>query len=112
MFTEYLKYRRWLIYLRKSRQDDPDETVAQVLAKHEEILQEFARRELGGEIPEENIYREVASGESIAERVEVKKVLARIEDPEIEGVLVVERRAWSVLDGERGNSWRYGASSF
>ena len=90
MFTEYLKYRRWLIYLRKSRQDDPDETVAQVLAKHEEILQEFARRELGGEIPEENIYREVASGESIAERVEVKKVLARIEDPEIEGVLVVE----------------------
>ena len=90
MFTEYLKYRRWLIYLRKSRQDDPDETVAQVLAKHEEILQEFARRELGGEIPEENIYREVASGESISERVEIKKVLARIEDPEIEGVLVVE----------------------
>lgn len=90
MFTEYLKYRRWIIYLRKSRQDDPDETVAQVLAKHEEILQEYARREFGGEIPEENIYREVASGESIAERVEIKKVLARIEDPEIEGVLVVE----------------------
>ena len=90
MFIEYLKFRRWLIYLRKSRQDDPDETVAQVLAKHEEILQEFARREFGGEIPEENIYREVASGESIAEREEIKKVLARIEDPEIEGVLVVE----------------------
>lgn len=90
MLMEYLKYKRWLIYLRKSRQDDPDETVAQVLAKHEEILQEYARRELGGEIPEENIYREVASGESIAERVEVKKVLARIEDPEVEGVLVVE----------------------
>ena len=80
----------WLLYLRKSRQDDPTETVAQVLAKHEEILQEYARRELGGEIPEENIYREVASGESIAERVEIKKVLARIEDPEIKGVLVVE----------------------
>ena len=25
----------WLLYLRKSRQDDPNETVAEVLAKHE-----------------------------------------------------------------------------
>lgn len=90
MFTEYLKYRRWLIYLRKSRQDDPTQTVEEVLSKHEAMLQEYAEREFGGRIPEENIYREVVSGESIDDRVEIKKVLARIEETEIEGVLVVE----------------------
>ena len=45
MFTEYLKYRRWLIYLRKSRQDDPAQTVEEVLSKHETMLQEYAERE-------------------------------------------------------------------
>ena len=82
------EYLGWLIYLRKSRQDDPNETVEEVLAKHEAWLQEYAERELGGCIPEENIYREIVSGESIDERVEVQKVLARIEDPHIKGVLV------------------------
>lgn len=80
----------FLMYLRKSRQDDPKETVEEVLAKHEAQLQEYARRELGGEIPAENIYREVGSGESIAERVAIKQVLARIEAPDVEGVLVVD----------------------
>ncbi len=81
---------QWIIYLRKSRQDDPNETVEEVLAKHETILQEWAEKELGGRIPEENIYREVISGESIADREEIKKVLARLEDPNIKGVIVVE----------------------
>ena len=80
----------WLMYLRKSRQDDPNQTIAEVLAKHEQILQEYARKELGGVIPEEDIYREVVSGESIDDREEIKKVLARIEDPQVAGVLVVE----------------------
>lgn len=93
-YTPYENTRRsleiWLLYLRKSRQDDPKETVEEVLAKHEAILQEYAQQELGGRIPEENIYREVVSGESIDEREEVKKVLARLEDPAVKGVLVVE----------------------
>lgn len=80
----------YIIYLRKSRQDDPRETVEEVLAKHETMLQEYAQKELGGRIPEENIYREVVSGESIDDRVEIQKVLARIEDPNVKGVLVVE----------------------
>lgn len=80
----------WIIYLRKSRQDDPDQTVEEVLEKHEAMLQEYAEREFGGRIPEENIYREVVSGESIDDRVEIKKVLARLEDPAVLGVLVVE----------------------
>ncbi len=79
---------RYLMYLRKSRQDDPQETVEEVLAKHETMLQEYAEKELGGRIPEGNIYREVVSGESIDERVEIQKVLLRIEDPSIKGVLV------------------------
>ena len=91
---------QWLIYLRKSRQDDPNETVEEVLAKHETMLQEYAERELGGRIPEENIYREVVSGESIDDRVEVKKVLARIEDPHIKGVLVIEPQRLSRGDLE------------
>lgn len=80
----------WLLYLRKSRQDDPNETVEDVLAKHETQLQEWAERELGQRIPEENIYREIVSGESIDARDEIKKVLARIEDPAVAGVIVME----------------------
>lgn len=80
----------WIMYLRKSRQDDPNETVEEVLEKHETILQEWAERELGCKIEEENIYREVISGESIADREEIKKVLARLEDPAVVGVLCVE----------------------
>lgn len=80
----------YIIYLRKSRQDDPRETVEEVLAKHETMLQEYAVREFGQKIPEGNIYREIVSGESIEDREEIKKVLARIEDPRIRGVLVVE----------------------
>lgn len=80
----------FLLYLRKSRQDDPNETVEEVLAKHEAMLQEHAVRDLGGRIPEENIFREVVSGESIDDRVEIKKVLALIENPAVRGVLVME----------------------
>lgn len=85
-----LFYEEWLLYLRKSRQDDPHETVEQVLAKHERDLQDIAEREFGGRIPETNIYREVGSGESLKERSEIQKVLARLEDPNIKGVLVMD----------------------
>lgn len=95
-----LKNQIWLMYLRKSRQDDPNETVAEVLAKHESILQEWAKRELGREIPEDCIYREIVSGESLAERDEVQNLLARIEDPRVVGVLVVEPQRLSRGDLE------------
>ena len=81
----------WLMYLRKSRQDDPNETVAEVVEKHERRLQELAVLKLGGRVPEENIYREVVSGaESIDERIEIKKVLTRLEDENIKGVLFAD----------------------
>ena len=90
----------WLIYLRKSRQDNPDETIEEVLKKHEIILQEWALRELGHKIPEECIYREVCSGESIAEREQVQRLLARIEDPSIVGILCIEPQRLSRGDLE------------
>ena len=85
-----LKNQIWLMYLRKSRQDNPDESVEEVLAKHEGILQEWAKRELGREIPEDCIFREVISGESISERVKIQKILSKIEDPNVVGVVCVD----------------------
>ena len=79
-----------LVYLRKSRSDDPDLSVEEVLARHEEILDEWAMKNLGAPIPEENKYREVVSGETIADRPEVQKVLKRIESPKIKAILIVE----------------------
>ena len=86
----FATWEQYLIYLRKSRQDDPNETIEEVLAKHETMLQEYAVREFGHKIAEENIYREIVSGESIDAREEIKKVLSRIEDPNIKGVIVIE----------------------
>lgn len=80
----------YLMYLRKSRSDDPKETVEQVLAKHERILQNYAFSVLEMEIPDENIYREVVSGETIEDRPEVKKMFLRMQSNEIKGVLVVD----------------------
>ena len=82
-----LKLKIWILYLRKSRQDDPNETVEEVLAKHEAQLQEWAERELGYRIPEEYIYREIVSGERISDRTEMRKVLKAIESGEVAGII-------------------------
>ena len=90
LISPELKFKIWIIYLRKSRQDDPNETVEEVLAKHETILQEWAMRELGHRISEEYIYREIVSGERISDRREMQKVLRAIESGEVAGILCVE----------------------
>lgn len=79
-----------LVYLRKSRTDDPLLSVEEVLAKHEAILDEWAEKNLGRTVPEENKYREVVSGETIADRPEIQKVLKLIESPKIKAILTVE----------------------
>ena len=80
----------YLIYLRKSRQDNESETVEEVLERHEKQLQEYAVRELGHTIPEENIYREVVSGETIEDRPKVKAMFERMQHPSVKGVFVIE----------------------
>ena len=82
-----LKFKIWIMYLRKSRQDDPNETVEEVLAKHEAQLQDWAMKELGYRIPEEYIFREIVSGERISDRRELQKVLRAIESNEVAGII-------------------------
>ena len=80
----------YLIYLRKSRQDDERETIQEVLARHERQLQEYAVKTFGYAISEENIYREIVSGETIEDRPEINKVFTRMQNDDILGVLVIE----------------------
>ena len=79
-----------LVYLRKSRTDDPTMTVEEVLEKHEEILDDWAERNLGEKVPDANKYREVESGETIDDRPEIKKLLKMVESPRYKAILIVE----------------------
>lgn len=80
----------YIMYLRKSRQDEPNETVEEVLKKHEIQLQEYALNNFKYKIPNEDIYREVVSGETIDDRPMMQEVLKRIENSSIKGVLVID----------------------
>ena len=100
-----------IIYLRKSRSDDPAQTVEEVLAKHERILQDYCIKEYGKIIPEKRIYREVVSGETIQDRPVMQKLLKELETGNISGVLIVEPQRLSRGDlqdcGQIINSFRY-----
>ncbi len=107
----FLKDDEYIMYLRKSRADNPHESVEEVLEKHETLLQELAVRDLGGRIPEHCIFREVVSGETIAERPEFGKVLAMIENPKLAGVLCADPQRLSRGDledcGKCVNAFRF-----
>lgn len=79
-----------IMYLRKSRADDPLLTVSEVLLRHESKLDEWSERNLPALVPPENRYKEVVSGESISERGEFQKILKLVESPTIKAVLVVD----------------------
>jgi DNA invertase Pin-like site-specific DNA recombinase len=79
-----------LDYLRKSRSDDPMLSVEEVLEKHEHRLDEWSEKHLGAKVPEENKYRELGSGETIADRPAFQQLLKRIESPKIKAIKVVE----------------------
>lgn len=91
-----------LLYSRKSRTDDPMLTVEEVLEKHEQMLDDWVERNLPGmgKIPEENRFREVVSGETIASRPEIQKVLRKAESPRYKAVLCVEPQRLSRGDLE------------
>ena len=114
MSEVYLTSDEYIMYLRKSRADNPHESVEEVLGKHETILQEYAERQYGGRIPESCIYREIVSGETVSERPKMLEVLARIEDPRLKGVLVVEPQRLSRGDledcGKVTNAFRYSST--
>lgn len=82
-----------IIYLRKSRKDNDfnkEESLEKTLQRHETMLQEYAENIFGCKIPEKNIFREIVSGDTIADRPEMQKVLELIENDNIKGVLCVE----------------------
>ncbi len=90
-----------LIYLRKSRSDDPLLTVEEVLSKHEQMLNEWVQRNFPGQtIPEENRFREIVSGETIDSRPKMQELLRQMESPRIKAVLVVEPQRLSRGDLE------------
>ena len=77
-------------YDRKSRSDDPLLSVEEVLERHSKILEEYALKNLGGLIPEENKYKEVASSETIDDRPEMLRLLKDVESPAVKAVMVVD----------------------
>lgn len=79
-----------LDYLRKSRSDDPNLTVEEVLANHEQRLDDWSEKHQGGKVPPQNKYHELVSGETIADRPRFQELLKRIESPKIKAVKVVE----------------------
>lgn len=82
-----------IIYLRKSRKDsdfNKEESIEKTLERHETMLQDYAKNIFGCKIPEQNIFREVVSGDTIADRPEMQKVLDLIESDNVKAVLCVE----------------------
>lgn len=80
-----------IMYLRKSRADDPLKSVEEIVGNHEKSIDEWCERNLSGLIPPENRYKEIVSGgDSIADRPMFQKVLQLIESPKIKAVIVKE----------------------
>ena len=95
-----LKPEEIIIYLRKSRTDDPALTVSETLSKHEQMLDDYCRRTWEKLVPEQNRFREVVSGETIEARPEIKKVLHLIEQDRYKAILIVEPQRLSRGDLE------------
>lgn len=79
----------YYMYLRKSREDRDAEAhgEGETLARHENRLKELAEQ-LG--ITISHVYREVVSGETIAARPEMMRLISDIENNRPDGVLVIE----------------------
>lgn len=74
------------IYLRKSRDED-NETRDITLARHEKLLIEYCER---NNLHIKKIYKEVVSGESIAARLEMQRLLVDITSGKYDGVVCIE----------------------
>lgn len=73
------------IYLRKSREDD--ELKGETLARHETMLTEYCAR---NNLHISKIYKEVVSGENIANRPEMQKLLEDVAAGLYDGVVCIE----------------------
>ena len=84
-------YGRYCMYLRKSRADLEEERRGggETLSRHKHTLRELAQR-FGVVIPEDSIYREIVSGDTIAERPEVQRLLRDVERRQWDGVFAAD----------------------
>lgn len=76
-------------YLRKSRHDNPDETLEETLARHRRLLAEFMVRS-GISVRPEDVYEEVVSGDSLYTRPQMLRLLEAVEAGEYEGVVCMD----------------------
>lgn len=79
----------YAMYLRKSRSDNPSETVQEVLAKHRKMLLELAER-MEITVADADTYEEVVSGESLYARPEMLRLLEQVENGAYKGVLCAD----------------------
>lgn len=86
------------LYLRKSRKDLEFDNEIDILARHEKQLIELANKK-GIHIPNENILREVVSGENLINRPMMQYLLNKIENGEVNNIFCIEIERLS-----RGNS--------
>lgn len=77
------------LYLRKSQADQPDESIAEVLAKHRAMLMELADK-MDVTISQDDIYEEVVSGESLYARPEMLRMLEQVEAGVYDGVFCMD----------------------
>lgn len=100
----------YCIYLRKSRTDAEAEMrgEGETLARHEKTLMELANRM---KLKISKIYREIVSGETIAARPEMQKLLADVSGKIWDGVLVMDidrlARGNSIDQGIISQTFRY-----
>lgn len=76
-----------IMYLRKSRSDDPHESTEETLRRHREQLEALAVKR---ELHIIKIYNEVVSGESLYARPEMQRLLEDISTGEYDAVLVMD----------------------
>lgn len=74
------------IYLRKSREEQ-EETREETLARHERMLIDYCNR---NNLIIKEIYKEVVSGENIAKRPEMQRLLDDVSEKKYNGVVVIE----------------------
>lgn len=75
------------MYLRKSRAEELTDTTEEVLTRHRAILDELARKH---GVVVEAVYEEVISGESIAKRPEMQRLLADVAERKYKAVLCMD----------------------
>lgn len=74
------------LYLRKSREED-NESRDETLARHEKLLREYCER---SNLFIKEVYPEVVSGESIAARLEMQRLLRDVSSGKYDGIVCID----------------------